>query len=53
MTSALTEGWNPALQHAAEREGASDVEAAGQEIARLIEATLRGEGAGGGEEHSV
>jgi NAD(P)-dependent dehydrogenase (short-subunit alcohol dehydrogenase family) len=53
MVSSLTSAWSPALQQAAQREGATPTQEAGAEIARLLGAAERGEIPGAGEEYPV
>jgi NAD(P)-dependent dehydrogenase (short-subunit alcohol dehydrogenase family) len=53
MDSALTEPWNPALRRAAEQAGTSIVEAAGCEIARLVQAAGTAAVPGDGEEYPL
>jgi NAD(P)-dependent dehydrogenase (short-subunit alcohol dehydrogenase family) len=53
MSSSLTAGWNPALQQAAANEGATAVEAAGLEIARLVTSTGSDDVPGAGEDYAI
>jgi NAD(P)-dependent dehydrogenase (short-subunit alcohol dehydrogenase family) len=53
MPSALTDSWNPALRSAAESSGASVVEVAGEEMARLIQAAGSAAVPGDGEEYPL
>ena len=53
MPSALTDSWNAALRAAAERDGSTNANIAGDEISRLIAAAEAGDIPGSGEEYTL
>jgi NAD(P)-dependent dehydrogenase (short-subunit alcohol dehydrogenase family) len=53
MPSALTDAWDAALRLAAERSGATDVDAAARELHRLVTAADTGEIPGAGEDYAI